>query len=387
MARVARRSGFEVLQEAALAAWDGPNAARFRGGFVAACGMALALAFASYRATDPSWNAAAEGAPRNLLGGFGADIADVALQSLGLGAWLAVLVMIICGLGRAADRDPDIGRSLLRRRALIGGLGVLAVTGALAAPPAPENWHLARGLGGFWGETLLHALAGVFGFMHLPGTSLIAATLLAVAGLAGLAYATGLKPADFMALGGWLATRRQRTTTQPSPAETRVRRRPVAPSETPEAAAAPEAGSVSATPAPVKVKTPRATSRDSDRESRENQGAFDFARPGGFHLPELAMLAKPKPRASAFDEEALRQNARMLESVLAEFGVRGQIDQIREVRPRRRPFGRYRPLDERGRMPRFSGAGAQRHRHRIAKRSARDRLSARPAVLQRIRKD
>jgi S-DNA-T family DNA segregation ATPase FtsK/SpoIIIE len=80
---------------------------------------------------------------------------------------------------------------------------------------------------------------------------------------------------------------------------------------------------------PPKVKTPRAPARDSDREQRENQKAFDFAKPGGFHLPELAMLAKAKPRASAFDEEALRQNARMLESVLAEFGVRGQIDQIR----------------------------------------------------------
>jgi S-DNA-T family DNA segregation ATPase FtsK/SpoIIIE len=41
------------------------------------------------------------------------------------------------------------------------------------------------------------------------------------------------------------------------------------------------------------------------------------------------MLAKPKPRQTAIDEEALRQNARMLESVLAEFGVRGEVDQIR----------------------------------------------------------
>ncbi|HEX7945413.1 MAG TPA: DNA translocase FtsK, partial [Phenylobacterium sp.] len=68
---------------------------------------------------------------------------------------------------------------------------------------------------------------------------------------------------------------------------------------------------------------------DSGRELREAQGAFDFVKPGGFALPELAMLAKPKPRAAAFDEGALRQNAQLLESVLAEFGVRGQIDQIR----------------------------------------------------------
>ena len=41
------------------------------------------------------------------------------------------------------------------------------------------------------------------------------------------------------------------------------------------------------------------------------------------------MLAKPKPRSASFDEDALRQNARMLEAVLAEFGVKGQVDQIR----------------------------------------------------------
>ena len=41
------------------------------------------------------------------------------------------------------------------------------------------------------------------------------------------------------------------------------------------------------------------------------------------------MLTKSKPRAAQFDEGALRQNAQLLESVLAEFGVRGQIDQIR----------------------------------------------------------
>ncbi|MEO7027477.1 MAG: DNA translocase FtsK, partial [Caulobacteraceae bacterium] len=35
------------------------------------------------------------------------------------------------------------------------------------------------------------------------------------------------------------------------------------------------------------------------------------------------------PRAHSIDETALRQNASMLEGVLAEFGVRGQIDQIR----------------------------------------------------------
>ena len=41
------------------------------------------------------------------------------------------------------------------------------------------------------------------------------------------------------------------------------------------------------------------------------------------------MLTKAPPRAAQYDEGALRQNAQLLVSVLAEFGVRGQVDQIR----------------------------------------------------------
>jgi S-DNA-T family DNA segregation ATPase FtsK/SpoIIIE len=79
----------------------------------------------------------------------------------------------------------------------------------------------------------------------------------------------------------------------------------------------------------LKVRAPKPAPKESPREQREAQATFAFAREGGFQLPELSMLAKAKPRAAQFDEGALRQNAQLLESVLAEFGVRGQVDQIR----------------------------------------------------------
>ena len=330
MARVARRSGFEVLVRAAQDQWAGPTLARFRGGVVAACGLGLVVAFASYHATDPSLNAAGAGAPRNLMGGRGADLADMALQSLGLGAWLAALMMVISGLGRAADPDPALGRQRLRRRALIGALGVIAMAGLLAAPPAPAKLAPGAGLGGFWGQGLLDVAAAVLAFVRLPGAGLVAAIGLGAGGLIALAYATGVRPPILRAwarpcLPGRSAAKRPRPRrhTRDSP----PRRPPGRGDEAADVAAEPVAERPLADP--PKVKTPRAPAKDSDRESRENQKAFDFAKPGGFRLPELAMLAKPKPRASAFDEEALRQNARMLESVLAEFGVKGQIDQIR----------------------------------------------------------
>ena len=59
-------------------------------GFIALC---LALAFVSYNALDPSLNTATTQKPSNFLGSFGALAADLALQSLGFGAWHFVLLI------------------------------------------------------------------------------------------------------------------------------------------------------------------------------------------------------------------------------------------------------------------------------------------------------
>ncbi|MDB5460770.1 MAG: cell division protein FtsK, partial [Caulobacteraceae bacterium] len=95
------------------------------------------------------------------------------------------------------------------------------------------------------------------------------------------------------------------------------------------AAPADDDGPAIEAPAPQVLNTK--SPKPSKREAREMQAELPFAQPkeGEFSLPELSMLAKPKPRQSSFDEGGLRQNARLLESVLAEFGVKGSIDQIR----------------------------------------------------------
>ncbi len=343
MARVARRSAFQFFMASVQAAWDAAWVARFRGGLVAALGLAMIAAFASYHVTDPSFNAATAERPANLLGGFGAAWADLFLQSIGLGAWLIAGLMVATGLARAADADPAASRPGLRRRALVGALGVAGLAALLAAPAPPAAWPLARGLGGFWGDSLLHALAAVFAFARLPGGTLISAVLFGAAGFIALGYALGLRRWNLAAIGDWVAARREaaayreRVRPEPEPEA----RKPRAPRRKAEAAVAPEGvdaayDTEAAFEAPIavapepKVRTPRQTARGgSSRELREKQPAFDFISESGFRMPELAMLAKPKPRSANHDEAALRQNARMLEGVLAEFGVRGAIDQIR----------------------------------------------------------
>jgi len=323
------------------ATWDTDPAARLRGGLVAAFGVALIAAFATYDAKDPSWNAASAAEPHNLLGGFGAGWADAGLQSLGLAAWIAALAMVVAGVHRAAARDPRGGRAALRIKAAVATLGVLLLAGALAGPQPPAAWPMARGLGGFWGDGVLHLLAGLMHLVRLPAERSLATALLGAGALGALVFAVGLSRRDFALAADWLgwsgralAARVAAGFTRSAPAEEDepapklARRRAAAPdAEAPDDAD--DEGPLPESAPKLAIKAPIAQPKASGREARESQAAFDFVHPSGFHLPELAMLAKPKARASTIDEGALRQNARLLESVLAEFGVKGQIDQIR----------------------------------------------------------
>ncbi|NLS05724.1 DNA translocase FtsK [Rhizobium sp. P32RR-XVIII] len=65
------------------------------------------------------------------------------------------------------------------------------------------------------------------------------------------------------------------------------------------------------------------------RIERESQGSF--IRPEGFQIPSVHLLAEPKNvvRDSSLSADALEQNARMLEGVLEDFGVKGEIIHVR----------------------------------------------------------
>uniref|UniRef100_UPI0035B1D9D9 DNA translocase FtsK 4TM domain-containing protein n=1 Tax=Phenylobacterium sp. TaxID=1871053 RepID=UPI0035B1D9D9 len=86
MARAARKTGIELGLHIAGLAWGHPATARLRGGIIAAAGLALIVALATYNAADPSLNAASALAPSNALGAPGATAADAGMQSLGLAA-------------------------------------------------------------------------------------------------------------------------------------------------------------------------------------------------------------------------------------------------------------------------------------------------------------
>ncbi|MCM2475379.1 DNA translocase FtsK [Rhizobium sp. CG5] len=96
----------------------------------------------------------------------------------------------------------------------------------------------------------------------------------------------------------------------------------VAPEARPAAASAPPRAS-------ARVAAPPPRPKPSARIEKEAQASF--IRPDGFQLPPIHLLAEPKAiaRDATLSADALEQNARMLEGVLEDFGVKGEIIHVR----------------------------------------------------------
>ncbi len=78
-----------------------------------------------------------------------------------------------------------------------------------------------------------------------------------------------------------------------------------------------------------RITAPSARPKPSERVAREAQASFIAA--DGFQLPTVHLLAEPKNvvRDHTLNEEVLEQNARLLEGVLEDFGVKGEIIHVR----------------------------------------------------------
>ncbi|SMF09439.1 DNA translocase FtsK [Tistlia consotensis] len=330
--------------------------AELLGGLLAATGAGLVAACLTYTPGDPSLNRATDAAARNLLGPFGAQIADLALQGLGLAAFLIAICAFAWTwrLWRARGL-PSWG---LRLAAAVASWLLAAV--GLEALPRPDTWSLRSGLGGFVGELAL----GQAGALSGLATGLIAA----VAGLAALLlllYAVALTGPEWRAIGrglAWLGLNagrgaasagRQLRRSSPAaavPVKARRRRAPsLLPGGEPDDEEPddelPPAEPETASPAPAARKPlrgeptltvePRAERVESrkrpapgKRDKAEAQGSLAFG--GAYEAPALSLLAEPKHNADARESrDGLEKNARLLEGVLADFGVRGEIVKVR----------------------------------------------------------
>jgi S-DNA-T family DNA segregation ATPase FtsK/SpoIIIE len=85
-------------------------------------------------------------------------------------------------------------------------------------------------------------------------------------------------------------------------------------------------------PAPApKVSRSNKPLKQGKKLRKDLQPAFPFGAAGEYEMPPLTLLAEPRRvgKAAELSDEALEQNARMLEGVLDDFGVKGQILKVR----------------------------------------------------------
>jgi len=338
------------------------------GALLVLASLLLVLALLTYFPGDASFDTAVAAPPRNYLGYDGAVIADLLMQSVGFAAYLVPAVLLGWAF-RLMLRRPV--HRFARRVAMLGAaliLGALACS-VLQIPGGPP-----AGAGGAVGWALLRLITSVgLAPLALPvamtAAALVALLLLSIIGLspgdwrvigggagrgaARLARVSGYGTLAAAAFGGrmwkdWRAARRvleagpkaasfQTVVSRKPTAETRsdprvtplpTRREPKLGLVPP--IAAKEAEEPESMPGRlVRFVMPRAKpAPPGKRATQEAQPVL--ALDGEPILPPLNLLTKaPATRTETVDEEALSKNARMLEAVLEDFGVRGRIVQVR----------------------------------------------------------
>ncbi|MEM7192125.1 MAG: DNA translocase FtsK, partial [Pseudomonadota bacterium] len=342
------------------------------------------LALASWSVHDPSLNNATPVVPRNLLGPWGAIIADLGIQSLGIATIFFVLPLAAWGWHLIAGNSPG----KIRYRLLAWPAASLLLAAAFAGLPQPKSWPLPNGLGGILGDFVLAGAHVIGPFLPDAAVAFVAGLIFLITGFALLFFACGTSASKLIALwaprpsaaeewaNAWVGAGMHVAIDSVSRARRLFRRKSKAaeagedleadePCEADGRVFAPaqeepklltyDDGRIEPSfgPAPLiadpygegpasetYADTPLAPNADYRITRTEEPVRKSIRRktkiaasPGGgpFDPPSLKLLQQ-KPRVSrgdAVSDETLQENARELEGVLQDFGVKGEITNVR----------------------------------------------------------
>jgi len=313
--------------------------------------VAALIALASYNSADGSLNNATGAAPQNLLGGFGATAADLLLQTFGIASLAFLAPPAFWGVRAMTGKHL----SYALWRAFAWFLGTIFVAGGLGLVNGPASLPTtsAGGMIGLVVAGLSSHAAHVYQ-MEWIGTAL--PLLLLLTGLPLAFLATGVHflrmmrgiatvPAFFLWAHGQTADavrelrdRRPKSYDHDEDEdddedyeddededddgyELKIRPEPVA-----------------ATPGVDTGIDERKSALRVKREEPRKQAALKPTKQPSlalvsseYQLPSLGLLAEPVRITdnAEITDEALEENARMLEAVLSDFGVRGRIHAVR----------------------------------------------------------
>jgi S-DNA-T family DNA segregation ATPase FtsK/SpoIIIE len=315
----------------------------------------LLLCLASYNQADPSFNRSSGSAAANAGGYAGALVADLGLQLMGIASLLLVFVPIAWGV--KILRGQGVAYLWLRFSLLMVSLVLASTLLALVEPPL--SWPVASGLGGSMGMIVHDHMNHIFK-SKLFVAAVSATTLLMISLAFGMSWdewkhvVRSVRHAGLVVMGLVFSLFSRRRKEQEEyyeeyddeekiPLHSRVgaaigERIPTFLSfwkrgdeeEEYEEEEAAEEGDEDETPRPraVKKKVEKAVAKPV-RTQPKAQSAMPLAQ-GDYEIPPIRLLSPPpKARKTNINETALTQNAKLLESVLQDFGVNGDIIEIR----------------------------------------------------------
>ncbi|MGB1087979.1 MAG: DNA translocase FtsK 4TM domain-containing protein, partial [Alphaproteobacteria bacterium] len=321
-----------------------------------------ALSLLTHSAADPSFNTATPDMARNLLGVWGAKISDLLMQGLGMASAGLVLILAAWGWRIFSHQGlPHIWINLLMTVPALVALALLC-----AALPVPGDWPYAVGLGGLAGDGLMATVRALPELVDFDPPLALIAFLAILLTLTSFIFALGISRAEYVFVGQWLiygvqmlvyvgeqvgtvvlarvsdkwaARREERALAREKApvAEPRLRpRRKVTDDTEAEADDEPKVLKRSAAkptnPAETKrVARTRKAAKPSKRAAAEQEPQLNLGDKDGYRFPPLSILSAPEGTSAVdkLSDEALEQNARMLESVLDDFGVKGEITEVR----------------------------------------------------------
>ena len=302
------------------------NSIRSSGILLWAVFIALALSLASFNPADPTFNTVTNAVPENLLGLAGANVADMLLQTVGLGGLFLGLPLLTWGWRLASLR----GLPWFWYHILSLPFFVLLSAATLTSISAPEGWPFTTGLGGYLGGVIF---------------SWVDQTIIQTLGFYTPSWVLGLVFGAFMALvfsvtAGLDKLEWQQIGTRLLNISLNIVRLPYVLAQK----ALGKETELITKPTPIVRKKPKKEKAEDKktvkraiggtkkavagkRANSEQQTSMDLGDFAGFKLPTLNLLSKPKASKTdkSISRAALEQNARLLESVLDDFSIKGEI--------------------------------------------------------------
>ncbi|WP_260483005.1 DNA translocase FtsK [Sphingomicrobium flavum] len=290
---------------------------------VALAGLGLGVALITHDSTDPSFSTAAGGPPQNWLGSLGAYASDLALLLFGIASILMVPMIIMAGLRLARDAGP--GRS--GRKWLLAIIAMMLIGTAIGLYTRDGVSGLPGGWGGVIGMIGASGLDGLIGLINnssIEGAVSLSLTAIGiVGGLALAGMALDLRPEEKQ----WIRDRLQREPREEA-AESNILKRSRK-KDAPKVTAPPKAAPQVANPSgPVVRAGAQPAKKPRGKASPAQQPGLALG--DNYQLPSIELLAPVDPaQVAPVDKAALERNARLLESVLEDFKVFGDIVEVR----------------------------------------------------------